>query len=229
MAQGINVRHVLIAVSTPISLHSHIASIPVFNGLNFPDWSEQVQFHIGVLDLDLAFQVEKLVTIMDASSNEDKAWESSSRLSLMFMRMSIASHIKSALAKKDNAREFMKLVEERSQTTDKSLVGTLMSMLTTMKFDGSCTMHEHVIEMTNIAARLKSLGMAVNEGFLVQFLLNSLPSKYGLFQMNYNIMKDKWNVHELHSMLVLGDLTEELRKPLYSICEESMSYWKESC
>jgi len=28
-----------------------------------------------------------------------------------------------------------------------------MSTLTTMKFDGSCTMHEHVIEMTNIAAR----------------------------------------------------------------------------
>ena len=42
-----------------------------------------------------------------------------------------------------------------------------MSTLTTMKFDGSCTMHEHVIEMTNIAARLKTLGMVVNENFLV--------------------------------------------------------------
>jgi len=37
-------------------------------------------------------------------------------------------------------------------SADKSLVGTLMSTLTTMKFDGSRTMHEHVIEMTNIAA-----------------------------------------------------------------------------
>jgi len=24
----------------------------------------------------------------------------------------------------------------------------------------------------------------------------------GSFQMNYNTMKDKWNVHELHNMLV---------------------------
>jgi len=31
-----------------------------------------------------------------------------------------------------------------------------MSTLITMKFDGSHTMHEHVIEMTNIAARLIS-------------------------------------------------------------------------
>nr|KYP55707.1 Retrovirus-related Pol polyprotein from transposon TNT 1-94 [Cajanus cajan] len=181
-------------------------SVPVFNGLNFSDWSEQVQFHLGVLDLDLAIQVEKPAAITDDSSNEEKthykAWEKSNRLSLMFMRMSIANNIKSALPKTESAKEFMKFVEERSQTADKSLAGTLMSTLTTMKFDGSRTMHEHVIEMTNIAARLKSLGMAVDENFLVQFILNSLPSEYGPFQMNYNTMKDKWNVHELHSMLV---------------------------
>jgi len=51
----------------------------------------------------------------------------------------------------------MKFVEEHFETTDKSLVGTLVSTLTIMKFDNSCTMHEHVIEMTNIAARLKSI------------------------------------------------------------------------
>ena len=96
----------------------------------------------------------------------------------------------------------MKSVEERSQTVDKSLAGTLMSTLTTMKFDDSRTMHEHVIEMINIAAKLKSLGMVVDENFLVRFILNSLSSQYGLFQMNYNTIKDKWNVHELHSMLV---------------------------
>nr|KYP31970.1 hypothetical protein KK1_047457 [Cajanus cajan]KYP31971.1 hypothetical protein KK1_047458 [Cajanus cajan] len=77
-----------------------------------------------------------------------------------------------------------------------------MSTLTTKKFDGLRTMHEHVIEMTNIAARLKSFGMAMNENFLVQFILNSLLTEYDPFQMSYNTMKDKWNVHELHSMLV---------------------------
>jgi len=44
--------------------------------------------------------------------------------------------------------------------------------------------------------------MTMDEGFLVQFILNSLPSEYGPFQMNYNTMKDKWNVYEFHSMLV---------------------------
>jgi len=233
MTQSINVRHVLIAVSVPVSLHSHASSVPIFNRLNFPNWSEQVQFHLGVLDLDLAFQVERSTAITDASSNEEKAhykaWARSNRLSLMFMRVSIASNIKSTLPKTDDAKEFMKFLEERSQTVDKSLVGTLMSILATMKFDGSRTMHEHVIEMTNIATRLKSLGMAVDEGFLVQFILNSLPSEYGPFQMNYNTMKDKWNVHELHSMLVQEETRLKNLGRLYSIYEESRSCWKESC
>jgi len=69
----------------------------------------------------------------------------------MFMRMTVADSIKIALPKTDNAKEFIGLVGERSQTADKSLAGTLMSTLITMKFDGSRTMHERVIEMTNIA------------------------------------------------------------------------------
>jgi len=85
----------------------------------------------------------------------------------------------------------MKSVEERSQIVDKSLDGTLMSALITMKFNDSRIMHEHVFEMTNIATRLESLGMTVDDNFLVQFILNSLPFEYGHFQMNYNTMKDK--------------------------------------
>ncbi|KAK6782257.1 hypothetical protein RDI58_020053 [Solanum bulbocastanum] len=102
-------------------------------------------------------------------------------------------------------RKFWKLVEESSQTADKLLLG-LMGTLTTMKLDGSRTMHKHVIEMTNVAARLKSLGMEVEQKFLVQFIINSLPSKYNPFQMNYNTMKNKWNVHEWHIILVREEI-----------------------
>ena len=42
----------------------------------------------------------------------------------------------------------------------------------------------------------------LNNNFLVQFILNLLPSEYGMFQMRYNTMKDKMDVSELHIMLV---------------------------
>ncbi|XP_059284784.1 uncharacterized protein LOC132038075 [Lycium ferocissimum] len=84
-----------------------------------------------------------------------------------------------------------KFVEERFCSADKSLAGTLMAELTTMKFDGSRSMQNHIIEMTNIVARLRTLGMKVDDSFLVQFILNSLPPEYGPFQINYNTIKEK--------------------------------------
>ena len=77
-----------------------------------------------------------------------------------------------------------------------------MAELTTIKFDGTGGMHEHILEMTNLATKLKALGMNVDEFFLMQFILNSLPSQYGLFQIHYNTVKDKWDVNELTSMFV---------------------------
>ncbi|XP_057955084.1 uncharacterized protein LOC131149049 [Malania oleifera] len=192
----------------------------MFNGLNFVDWSEQVQFHLGVLDLDLTLLSDQPGDITDSSSAEEityySNWERSNRFSLMFMRMSVTNNIKTTIPKTENAKEFLKFVGEHSQIVDKSLAGTLMGTLTTMKFDDSRTIHEHVVEMTNIAAKLRTLGIDVNENFLIQFILNSLPTEYGPFQMNYNTVKDKWNVHELHSMLVQEE-TQLNNKEIHSI------------
>uniref|UniRef100_A0A1U7Y848 Uncharacterized protein LOC104245390 n=1 Tax=Nicotiana sylvestris TaxID=4096 RepID=A0A1U7Y848_NICSY len=188
-----------------IPLHSHALSVTVFNGLNFSKWHEQVQFHLGVMDLDLALLNDKPAVITDTSSADEKyfhkAWERSNRLSLMFLQMTIANNIKSTFSQIENAREYLKFVEESFCSVDKSLAGTLMDELMTIKFDGSCSMQNHIIEMTNIAARLQTLGIKVDDSFLVQFILNSLPPEYGPFQINYNTIKDKWNVSELSSML----------------------------
>ena len=70
------------------------------------------------------------------------------------MRMIVANIIKITLPKIESAKKFMWLVGERSQKADKFVARTLMSTLATMKFDGSRTVYEHVIEMTNIATRL---------------------------------------------------------------------------
>ncbi|KAB5560422.1 hypothetical protein DKX38_005379 [Salix brachista] len=116
----------------------------------------QVEFTLGVLDLDLALLKDKPDPLTDNSTPKEKTlfntWERSDRLSIMFLRMTIASNIKTSLPKPENAKDYMKAIEERFKTADKSLAGKLMADLTTIKFDGTRSMHEHVIEMTNLAA-----------------------------------------------------------------------------
>ena len=76
----------------------------------------------------------------------------------MFMRMCVASNIQTSLPETTNAKEYLNNIKERFRTADKSLAGKLMADLTTMRFDGNQTMNKHIIEMTNLAARLKNFG-----------------------------------------------------------------------
>ena len=117
----------------------------------------------------------------------------------MFMQITIAKNIKTTLPKTNDAKKFLANVAERFKTANKSLTGTLMAKFTTMKFDGTRGIQKHVLKMTNLAAQLKTLGMNVDEFFLGQFILNSLPPQYGPFQINYNTMKDKWNLNHQYA------------------------------
>lgn len=143
----------------------------MLNGTNFSSWKEQVEFSLGYGDHDLAFRVDKSVDLTADSTPKEKqcfaAWEKSNRLSLQFMRMYIPNNIKTSLHKTENAKEYMVNVKQGLKTADKSLAGKLMAELTNMRYDGTRTMHDHVIEMSNLASKLKSLRMTVDESFLL--------------------------------------------------------------
>ena len=122
MTQSINKSILCIAVHVAISFHLQASSILKYDGLNFFEWCEQIQFHLGVLDLDLdlALLNDRLAATMNSSSTKHKAiykaWERSNRLSLVFMRMTIANIIKATIPNTKSVREYMKLVKERSQS-----------------------------------------------------------------------------------------------------------------
>ena len=147
----------------------------VFDGSNFSEWYERVQFSLGVLDLDLALITDKPPEATDDSTLEQveqsKAWARSNRLSLMFMRMTIANNIKTSLPQTEFASEFLKSVEERFKRADKSLAGTLMAELTTM----NRTLMEMARSMMSYSFVPISLwGEALKTAM---YILNRVPSK----------------------------------------------------
>jgi hypothetical protein len=174
-------------------------SIPILDGTKFSEWSEQVQFYLGLWDLDLALRTEKPPTITDSSSAKEKArykfWERSNRLSIMFMRMNMVDNIKSTLSECDTAKELFKTMEKHFQSIDKSLTGTLMDELTAMKFDGTREIHVHILEMTNKAIKLRALGINVDELFLAQLILDSLPPQYGVQEETRHEQQGHYSVH----------------------------------
>ncbi|KAF9679724.1 hypothetical protein SADUNF_Sadunf06G0044200 [Salix dunnii] len=189
-------------VSLPTHLNSHASSVPILTGTNFSEWKEQVEFTLGVLDLDLALLKDKPDPLTDKSTHEEKtlfnAWERSDRLSIMFLRMTIASNIKTSLPKPENAKDYMKAIEERFKTADKSLAGKLMADLTTIKFDG--------FERLSVLGNLETLQLGQNK-----FNSSILSSLGGLSSLKYlylhnNEIEGAISVDGLNNLTSLRDL-----------------------
>ena len=86
-------------------------------------------------------------------------------------------------------KKYLKAIQDHFETSDKVLESTLMTNMCSMKFNGTKGVHENIIQMVDIAARLKSLEIEMSKSFLVHFILYSLPSKFGPFKISYNTHK----------------------------------------
>lgn len=69
----------ILLLVVPIAMHLQFSPVSNFNGLKFSKWSEQIQFYLGVMDLDLALREEKPSAITTTSTEEEKVhyknWE----------------------------------------------------------------------------------------------------------------------------------------------------------
>ena len=92
------------------------------------------------MNLDFVLLNKNPTVITDKSYKDEKSfhqsWKHYNRLSLMFMGMIVANNIKSSILQIESVRKYMMFVKKCFHSTDKSLAGTLMIELTTMKFDG---------------------------------------------------------------------------------------------
>jgi gag-polypeptide of LTR copia-type len=65
-----------------------------------------------------------------------------------------------------------------------------MKMLTS-KYNGTSGLYEHIMMMNDMAAKLKGMNMTISKGFLVYFIMTSLPAQFDPFKIKYNTHKEK--------------------------------------
>ena len=54
------------------------------------------------------------------------------------------------------------------------------------RYDGSGSIREHIMSLSDMATKLKGMDMALSTGFLAHFITTSLPSELGVFKVSYN-------------------------------------------
>ncbi|GKA79201.1 hypothetical protein Tco_0785797 [Tanacetum coccineum] len=78
------------------------------------------------------------------------------------LNMRIETAIRGAITDSENAKEFLKSVEEQFKGTSKANVSTLILKMLTTKYDGLSGIREHTMMMNDKASKLNGMDMATS-------------------------------------------------------------------
>ncbi|KAJ9561618.1 hypothetical protein OSB04_006778 [Centaurea solstitialis] len=131
----------------------------------------------------------------------------------MIIKNSISLAIRGAILDSETAKGYLNSVEEQFKGTSKAHASTLILKMLTTKYDGVSGVREQILIMNDMANKLKSMDMEISEGFLVHFIMTSLPAQFGPFKINYNTQKEKWKMSELIAMCVQEEDRLKIEKP----------------
>ncbi|GAV88523.1 UBN2 domain-containing protein, partial [Cephalotus follicularis] len=169
---------------------NNTASIEILTGSNYKKWKQDIEFAMGIVDIDLAMISDIPADITDTSSLAEREhhakWERSNRLCLMAMKRSISEHLLGCLSESNDASKFFAAVGERYQVSSNSEAGSLMSELTGLRYDGLGGVREHILRMVHLQSKLRARDISLPDSYIVSHALNSLPISFSQIKTVYN-------------------------------------------
>jgi hypothetical protein len=128
-------------------------------------------------------------------------WERSNRKCLMVIKERISEGIQGVISDCETAVEYLEKVESQFTGSSKAYASSLIKRLISEKYTGGCV-RDHILRMSNVAATLKPIYLAIKDGFLIYLIFNSLLKEFETFEVNYNSMNDKWTLEKFIAMCV---------------------------
>ncbi|XP_066320477.1 uncharacterized protein [Miscanthus floridulus] len=132
---------------------------------------------------------------------EHKKWDISNRKCLMVAKSIISYAIRGSIPDYDAATEYLNKVESHFTCSSKAYASTLIKKLFNEKYT-SGGIREHILKMSNMASKLKSMDLGLKDEFLIHLVFASLTKEYETFVVNYNMQLDKWDIEKLIAMCV---------------------------
>jgi hypothetical protein len=128
-------------------------------------------------------------------------WERLNRKCLMVIKERISEGIRGAILECETDVEYLEKVESQFAGSSKAYASSLIKRLISEKYTGGGA-RDHILRMSNVAARFKPLDLAIKDGFLIYLIFHSLLKEFKAFEVNYNSMNDKWTLEKFIAMCV---------------------------
>ena len=117
-------------------------------------------------------------------------WNTSNRKCLMIIKGSISDNIKEAIPECTTTTEYLERVKSQFTGSSKAYAANLTEQLVTKRYTGGGN-REHILEMSHMTNKLKTMNMPLPEAFVVQLVFKSLPKDFETFNVNYNTQTEE--------------------------------------
>jgi hypothetical protein len=149
---------ILVVAATAPNFVAQINFIPMLSGGNFKSWKESTEIILGCMDLDVALREERPVpTLENPNDAKIEKWDRSNRMCLMMFKRSIPEMIRGSITETENAKNFLETVKQFFAKNDKAETSGTLSKLISMNYKGKGNIREYIMEMSNLASKLKAL------------------------------------------------------------------------
>ncbi|CAM8978338.1 unnamed protein product [Rhodiola kirilowii] len=192
---------------TATSVAANLNNILILNGTNFEKWKENIKIFLGSMYLDLALREPKPIHLANLRSafdrNHLRMWEHSNRPSLMIIHRGIPEVFRGIVPDEiSSAKDYLTEFEKHFVENDTAKTSKLLANLISMKYFGKGNVRENIMEISQLASKLKALKIELSINLLVHLVLISLPSEYSQLRISYNSQREKWTLNELISFCV---------------------------
>ena len=171
-----------------------MVTIEILIGNNYKEWKKQIDFALGIADINMALREVKPADLTDISTAAEKdyfaKWERSNPLSLLAIRGTILEHLMSGLPETTNASVFLATVAERYKINKNAKAGTLMRKLTGMSYNSVDGVRAYILGMIGVRDKLKSFEIPIPESFIINHTLNSVPPKFSQLKIAFNTQNE---------------------------------------
>ncbi|RDX85138.1 hypothetical protein CR513_33714, partial [Mucuna pruriens] len=127
-----------------------------------------------------------------------KVWKKVVAIVLGCMDLDLVLRVEKPILAPDNLQEVK--IEKWKHSNRMWLM--ILKRLISKAVKGKENIREYIMQMSNLAAKLKSLKLEFGEDLIVHLVLISLPTHFEQFKVSYNTQKDKWSLNELISHCV---------------------------
>jgi hypothetical protein len=120
----------------------------------------------------------------------------------MVIKSSIKEAIRGGIPDSETVKEYLKKVESQFTDSSKTYASTIIKRLVTEKYSFGSGVREHILKMSNMTSKLKTMNMGLKDEFLVHLVMSSLPKEFETFEINYNFQPKNWRIEKLIVMCV---------------------------